>query len=365
MLLPALLRATATARAQALVPSTPAMPRPSATSRRRTSRRSPPPPRAATGSTRSSKRCSSPTWASPVPTPAPTHSAAHARRSIRRRPRPWSRWRRSSPACCRSSTRRPGRRTALQLQNQGIEIPFGDLIFQIAGMLDVFDTEVTSETGARANIRQISIVLSLGVATSNSGCNAGVTVQEQGQALDSDGVAAGACPPRVNSELAAIGAAATDAAVDTAGDAIDHRRRHHTGDVDGRQRRQPGDHLPAHQLRGHRLPGPATATAATSAATSAATVRSWWRRRRLRPRWDRHRRSRYAEHDNEHDPARPGAAGRRRQPDERVAGAGRPSAAQLPSTGSDVDTILWGAAILVLLGGCLVLVRRRKPPQEV
>ena len=113
--------------------------------------------------------------------------------------------------------------TALQLQNQGLEIPFGDLIFQISGALDGFDTELTSETGARARIRQISIVLSLGVATSNSGYNAGVTVQEQGQALDStvsaERVAA------VNSELAAIGAAATDAAVDTAGDAIT------TGDV--------------------------------------------------------------------------------------------------------------------------------------
>ena len=119
--------------------------------------------------------------------------------------------------------------TALQLQNQGLEIPFGDLIFQISGALDGFDTELTSETGARARIRQISIVLSLGVATSNSGFNAGVTVQEQGQALDSTVSAERAAA--VNSELAAIGAAATDAAVDTAGDAITTGDSINTGDV--------------------------------------------------------------------------------------------------------------------------------------
>ena len=237
--------------------------------------------------------------------------------------------------------------TALQLQSQGIEIPFGDLIFQISGALDGFDTELTSETGARARIRQISIVLSLGVAKSNSGLNAGVTVQEQGQALDSTVSAARVAA--VNSELAAIGAAATDAAVDTAGDAIN------TGDVEAGnvdnlviicQRINAEDVDCLAPPPPSPPPPPPGVTTTTVAVGSVSTV-----------------------------VAAPTTAPSTTQPAlaPPVAGgnppsglrAPAPSAAPLPSTGSDVDTILWGAAILVLLGGCLVLVRRRKAPQEV
>ncbi len=124
--------------------------------------------------------------------------------------------------------------TMAGLTESGIEIPFGDLVLTVGGMLDIFDTSGSTASGARANIRQISIVLSLGVAKSNTGWNTGITTQAQGDA-------AGAIPAanaagdvglqstvsaerqaEVNSELAAIGAAETNAAIDNI----------QTGDVD-------------------------------------------------------------------------------------------------------------------------------------
>ena len=103
----------------------------------------------------------------------------------------------------------------------GIEIPFGDLVLQVGGMLDVFDTAGSTLSGARANIRQISIVLSLGVARSNSGLNrvqtsdASASPRPENEALALDSTVSAARSAEVNSELAAIGAAETGAAVDS------------------------------------------------------------------------------------------------------------------------------------------------------
>ena len=68
---------------------------------------------------------------------------------------------------------------ALAMQEQGMEIPFGSIVLQVQGQMQGIDTELTNETGARANIRQITIILSLGIAQSNSGLNNAVGVDQQ------------------------------------------------------------------------------------------------------------------------------------------------------------------------------------------
>jgi hypothetical protein len=105
--------------------------------------------------------------------------------------------------------------TMAGMAETGIEIPFGDLILQVGGMLDVFDRSGSTPTGARANIRQISIVLSLGVARANSGLNQVQTVNTTPAAIPLESQTAATRTAEVNTELAAVGAAETDAAVDT------------------------------------------------------------------------------------------------------------------------------------------------------
>lgn len=67
--------------------------------------------------------------------------------------------------------------TALAAQTQSIEIPFGDLILTLDGQFGAMDTFLT-QGEARANIRQISIIVSLGVAQANSGLNAVATMSD-------------------------------------------------------------------------------------------------------------------------------------------------------------------------------------------
>jgi LPXTG-motif cell wall-anchored protein len=116
--------------------------------------------------------------------------------------------------------------TTLALQNAGIEIPFGDIVFQVSGALSSFDTDMATDGGAQAHIRQISIVLSLGVAKANTGANNTTTVQTAGLPASTTDVPALATPAvdsqvsatrqaEVNTELAAVGAAATNTAIDT------------------------------------------------------------------------------------------------------------------------------------------------------
>ena len=248
--------------------------------------------------------------------------------------------------------------TMAGLSASGIEIPFGDLVLTVGGMLDIFDTSGSTASGARANIRQISIVLSLGVARSNTGWNAGITTQTQGDVAAPAGAlpaadAAGSVgllstvsaerQAEVNSELAAIGAAETDAAVDNiqTGDAeagnVDNLviicQRINADDVDCL--------APPPVVEPPPNPGPVVTTPTTVPAVSEAAVTT-------------------APATTAPALIPPVAAG---NPPSGFR-APTPSAASLPSTGSNVETLLWGAALLVLIGGCLVLVRRRKAPQE-
>ena len=103
MLLPALLQSYGYGRGQGR--SLRATPRRSATSRRRSPSRSRSPPPPVTGRRRSYRTSWWPTWERPAPTPAATPSA-RCGRSIRRRPGPSSRWRRSWPSCWRWCTSR-------------------------------------------------------------------------------------------------------------------------------------------------------------------------------------------------------------------------------------------------------------------
>jgi LPXTG-motif cell wall-anchored protein len=65
--------------------------------------------------------------------------------------------------------------STLAATDESIEIPFGDLLLTLNGTLGGIDTELSSG-GSRANIRQISVVISLGIAEANSGRNAVGTV---------------------------------------------------------------------------------------------------------------------------------------------------------------------------------------------
>ena len=66
--------------------------------------------------------------------------------------------------------------TALAMQQQGMQIPFGDIVLQVQGQLQGVDTTLTNESGARANIRQMTIILSLGIAESNTGLNRAIGI---------------------------------------------------------------------------------------------------------------------------------------------------------------------------------------------
>jgi LPXTG-motif cell wall-anchored protein len=68
--------------------------------------------------------------------------------------------------------------TALAMQQAGMEIPFGDIVLQVQGQLQGYDTAIDGPTGQRANIRQVTIILSLGIAQSNSGLNNAIGVQQ-------------------------------------------------------------------------------------------------------------------------------------------------------------------------------------------
>lgn len=67
--------------------------------------------------------------------------------------------------------------TQLAAQTQSIQIPFGDLILTLDGQFGAMDTFL-QQGEARANIRQISIIVSLGVAQANSGLNAVATMSD-------------------------------------------------------------------------------------------------------------------------------------------------------------------------------------------
>ena len=68
---------------------------------------------------------------------------------------------------------------ALAMQSQGLEIPFGSIVLQVQGQMQGVDTTLTGVDGAQANIRQVTIILSLGIAQANSGLNTALGVDQQ------------------------------------------------------------------------------------------------------------------------------------------------------------------------------------------
>jgi LPXTG-motif cell wall-anchored protein len=64
------------------------------------------------------------------------------------------------------------------LVEQGLDVPFGDIVLTIRGQMQGYDTTLTNASGARANVRQVTIILSLGIAEANSGLNAALGVNQ-------------------------------------------------------------------------------------------------------------------------------------------------------------------------------------------
>jgi LPXTG-motif cell wall-anchored protein len=73
--------------------------------------------------------------------------------------------------------------TALEATSHGIEIPFQGLILRLDGMFEGLDTQVT-QGGAQANIRQVSIVVSLGISNANTGGNVTQTNAQHGNSVN-------------------------------------------------------------------------------------------------------------------------------------------------------------------------------------
>ncbi len=63
-------------------------------------------------------------------------------------------------------------------QDAGLDVPFGDLVLEVRGQLQGLDTTAGTGGGTRANVRQVTIIISLGVARANSGLNATVSVAD-------------------------------------------------------------------------------------------------------------------------------------------------------------------------------------------
>jgi LPXTG-motif cell wall-anchored protein len=239
--------------------------------------------------------------------------------------------------------------TMLAAQSAGIEIPFGDLVLTVGGLLSGFDTQLTSATGARANIRQISIVLSLGLARANTGNN---VVQTQ---TTPDGLPA-ATPAlqstisaerqaEVNTELAAINAQATGDMVDNIatgpsdvgnkGNLVVICQRINANDIDCLAPPPPPVEPPADTPPTTTTPEVVTPTTEAPAVDA---VRS---------------------PDSPVVGMIPAANGEAPQ---QVAAA--TSDDSLPSTGTDVEGILFVAGCMLTIGICVLIVFRRKPLQK-
>jgi len=69
--------------------------------------------------------------------------------------------------------------TTFNASSRGIDVPFDDLILRLDGTIDGVDTTV-GQSDSQANIRQVSVVVSLGVAQANSGRNVTSSQTQQG-----------------------------------------------------------------------------------------------------------------------------------------------------------------------------------------
>ncbi|MET0459611.1 MAG: LPXTG cell wall anchor domain-containing protein, partial [Ilumatobacteraceae bacterium] len=221
--------------------------------------------------------------------------------------------------------------TALAAQSQGIEIPFGDLVLTLDGAFDGLDTTV-AQGGARANIRQVSIVVSLGIARANSGLNTTVseTQSAQGNRINGGGA----------------GDSVVVLALDAAGNVVSTGR----ADAASGQVITICQRLNADDVACLAPPTTTTPPAPTPVATTPAAVSS------------------AVDAASSAAPATPGAVPVAAGP----AAAAAPSAfrtpapalttrGSLPATGTDVGTILAGATGLLFLGIALLAVRRRRP----
>ena len=63
----------------------------------------------------------------------------------------------------------------MSAQSRGIEVPFQGLLLRLDATFEGLDTTFTNESGASANLRQVTIVVSLGLANSNTGNNTAIT----------------------------------------------------------------------------------------------------------------------------------------------------------------------------------------------
>jgi LPXTG-motif cell wall-anchored protein len=225
-------------------------------------------------------------------------------------------------------------------QRAGLTVPFGDLVFEISGELQGFDTSLGAG-GTQANVRQVTLIVSFGVARANSGLNATVSVDSGSPAGAAAVAASDAAPGAVTALPGATSRALESSAV------VSHRvDAITTGDAFAGnqsvtiicQRVQSDDvtclapptttvptepTTPTTEVEGTT---PTTAPAPTTATTVPVGA------------------------------AEPPAGIRTptRQP--------APAQASLPATGSDSGDLAAVAAGLVLLGAaCLVLQRRRRP----
>jgi LPXTG-motif cell wall-anchored protein len=230
-------------------------------------------------------------------------------------------------------------------QRSGLTVPFGDLVFEISGELESLDTSVGAG-GTRANVRQVTVIVSLGVARANSGLNATVSVGSGSAASDDAALASADAPAAAAAALpgAASRALESSAVISHSVDAIN------TGDAAATnhsltiicQRVQSDDVKclapPTTTVPDEPATPPTQVQAATPTTppppTTATTVPA------------------------PGSPADPPAG--LRTPTRRPTAT--PSPGALPTTGSDSGDVVVIAAGLVLLGGiCLLLQRRRRP----
>ena len=72
----------------------------------------------------------------------------------------------------------------MEAVSRGIDVPFQGVLLRLDATFEGLDTTYTNEGGAQANMRQVTIIVSLGLANSNTGNNAAVTEIEQGNVVN-------------------------------------------------------------------------------------------------------------------------------------------------------------------------------------
>ena len=74
--------------------------------------------------------------------------------------------------------------STMEAVSRGIDVPFQGLLLRLDATFEGLDTQVTDAGGARANLRQVTVVISLGLANANTGNNEAVTEIEQGNEVN-------------------------------------------------------------------------------------------------------------------------------------------------------------------------------------